>query len=810
MGHDDFDPDRSELFGIPIEGIPENIRELMSRMESMGLGMDPGSTVSRNIIKHTKEPLEALCEGILEEKDELRRISSTMAKTFKDPEFTESELEGSGLSMSLFTLLHENLARNLSVITNGYLSAASEYELHVQGRLDNLDRERQRYSHRDEEATAVEKARELLERTTKLFFDTKVQFPAIVEGFQKTLVGYSKYLQDRFQKPEDEKKQKTMGEMLRMHEEMKRPRGAYVKVKLVGENPILTDILLELTDQIPAYKKLRSGKKEVNHLSPYALEQSARKLAALSDGKLLEYIREPKMFFETMGTVLDKFNEVAQRLERYHKRILSMEHVAVIGGAPDEVRKALEANGKRTARDIQAVKLMDLDTIVQNQDDLAPNNKKETDYFRLRDKLFGVLYEGLQGLAKTSDPYDRVDEAKEIVLKAAELKNEMSGIMTSEKLRRLRRNRNEDNEYYEGRQGEIGMFSFERMPTPEVKIDDVIGKSFDRAKKHLQEIVETGTIPRVMRLSAPGGKVRSNLLLIGPYGCGKTELARAVCADPRVIGASVSVASTLTAYLHESVNNVKRVYDAAMELRREGRDQKPVVLVLDEFDGWFAGNGRESNYTETDMQQIETVLLQVLDGMGDYNGVITMAMTNNPRAIPPGILRRFRYVDVVGQLNHDERKQMLKMYLEKSLPTTPDVSDNYEEWANRLKDAPGDVVRKVVDEIHFEMLPKFRRERTAESDRVEKVLLRREIREGTLSDRDIGYVREVLQKHNYVVTASQVTKAMDSLLQQPPIQLQINAARELYDDAHELLTEISSPKSGFGFARKSKLFDVEK
>jgi SpoVK/Ycf46/Vps4 family AAA+-type ATPase len=259
--------------------------------------------------------------------------------------------------------------------------------------------------------------------------------------------------------------------------------------------------------------------------------------------------------------------------------------------------------------------------------------------------------------------------------------------------------------------------------------------------------------------------------------------------------------------MHESVGNVGRVYDAARELYRASMSQKPVVLVLDEFDGWFERDENGGTHADVDVKQMETVLLQILDGMGDYNGIITMAMTNKPSVIPKGIIRRFRYVDIVGQLTEKERADMLKMYVEKTLPIREGemTPEHYTAWAKKLENAPGDVVRKVVDEIHFSLLPEYIRTHPREAARLEGVLRRREISQGELKEGDINYLKARLGR-DFVVTPEKVDGTIDYLLKQPPIRMQIDTARKLYREAEELLAEISTGSPAFGLQRRREIF----
>ena len=94
-----------------------------------------------------------------------------------------------------------------------------------------------------------------------------------------------------------------------------------------------------------------------------------------------------------------------------------------------------------------------------------------------------------------------------------------------------------------------------------IKFSDVIG--LGEAKREAWEVVQL--IKDRTRVKAIGGKILKGVLLVGPPGCGKTMLAKAVATEAGVPFLSVSGSEFVEVFVGVGASRVRKLFKQAKE-----------------------------------------------------------------------------------------------------------------------------------------------------------------------------------------------------------------------------------------------------
>jgi len=193
-----------------------------------------------------------------------------------------------------------------------------------------------------------------------------------------------------------------------------------------------------------------------------------------------------------------------------------------------------------------------------------------------------------------------------------------------------------------------------------VKFSDVIG--IDQAVEEAREVTQL-LLDRT-RLKKIGGKFIKGILMVGPPGCGKTYLAKAIATETGVPFLSMSGSEFVEMFVGVGASRIRKMFHKA---RRIAYSHGGCIIFIDEIDAvgrvraFSFGGGQETNNT---LNQ----LLVELDGVADRANIVVIGATNaaegdlDQALLRPGRFDRkiyFSLPDVEG------REKIFRYYLGK-------------------------------------------------------------------------------------------------------------------------------------------------
>jgi transitional endoplasmic reticulum ATPase len=201
------------------------------------------------------------------------------------------------------------------------------------------------------------------------------------------------------------------------------------------------------------------------------------------------------------------------------------------------------------------------------------------------------------------------------------------------------------------------------VEVPVVHWDEVGG--LEEVKEKLKEAVEwplkNPEVFKRLGIQPPKG-----ILLIGPPGCGKTMLARAVATESEANFISIKGPEVFSRWVGESERAIREVF-------RKARMASPAVIFFDEVDSLVPRRGLgygDSGVTERVISQ----LLTEMDGIMPLEDIIVIAATNRPDIVDSAALRPGRFDRLIYVPEPDEaaRLEIFKIHT-KNMPLSNDV-----------------------------------------------------------------------------------------------------------------------------------------
>ena len=240
-----------------------------------------------------------------------------------------------------------------------------------------------------------------------------------------------------------------------------------------------------------------------------------------------------------------------------------------------------------------------------------------------------------------------------------------------------------------------------------IRFTDIVG--LEEAKREAWELVQL--IKDRTRVKAIGGKILKGALLVGPPGCGKTLLAKAVATEAGVPFLSVAGSEFVEVFVGVGAARVRKLFKQAREYAQA---HGACIIFIDEievigrrrilYDAF--GGGSETNSTQNQ-------LLVEMDGLDSAANVIVFGATNavenilDEALLRPGRFDRKIFVD---KPNLAEREKLFAHYLGKiSYDTSMDVGrlarkavgNSPADIENVVKEAALIAVRNDSDKVTY-------------------------------------------------------------------------------------------------------------
>ena len=206
----------------------------------------------------------------------------------------------------------------------------------------------------------------------------------------------------------------------------------------------------------------------------------------------------------------------------------------------------------------------------------------------------------------------------------------------------------------------------EMIEAPNISYDSVGGldEQILQVREAIELPLEKPELFRKVGIQPPKG-----ILLVGPPGCGKTMLAKAVASQTHASFIRMVGSELAQKYIGEGGRMVRELFSLA-------KDKSPSIIFLDEIDAIGAKRLDSATSGDREVQRTLMQLLAELDGFDALEDVKIIAATNRPDILDDALLRPGRFDRVIEIPRPDEsgRKTILSIHFDKMATTRINIS----------------------------------------------------------------------------------------------------------------------------------------
>ena len=194
----------------------------------------------------------------------------------------------------------------------------------------------------------------------------------------------------------------------------------------------------------------------------------------------------------------------------------------------------------------------------------------------------------------------------------------------------------------------------EIIQRPDIDYDSIGGldEQITLLREAIELPLEKPELFRKIGIDPPKG-----VLLVGPPGCGKTMIAKAVASQTKASFIRMVGSELAQKYIGEGGRMVRELFSLAKE-------KSPCIIFLDEIDAIGAKRLDSSTSGDREVQRTLMQLLAELDGFDALENVKIIAATNRPDILDDALLRPGRFDRIIEIPLPDDkgRKSILSIH----------------------------------------------------------------------------------------------------------------------------------------------------